>query len=90
MGNVAYSIAEGSQSRNSNRAGFWRTQLTQRAMEEPRLPTGSHPVYDHLSRVGATHSELGPPTTVINHENESKANLGGVGAFSPLRSPLPK
>jgi hypothetical protein len=63
----------------------------QRALEEPWL---AQPLFsticDHLSRVGATYNELGPPTAVINHENKSKANLGAVGDIFSIEVPSSK
>ena len=53
----------------------------------------SYSTQDHYARSGTAHSELDPPTSIINQENVpqqafSQASL--VGTISEWKFPLPK
>ena len=65
-------IIEGSQDRNSNRAGTWRQELMKRPSGAVYWlsPCGllgmlSDRTQDHQPRSGPTHNGLGPPTSIF-------------------------
>jgi hypothetical protein len=67
-------IIEGSQDRNSSRAGTWRQEMMQRPWKGAAYwlaPHGllgllSYRTQDHQPRDGTTHNGLGPPPSITN------------------------
>ena len=62
-------VTEGSEGRNSNRAGTWKQELMQRPRRSSAYwltPSGSQ---DHLPRGGTAYNGLVVPISIINQEN---------------------
>ena len=67
-------IIEGSQDKNSNRAGTWRQELTQRPWRDAAywlvspglLSLLSYRTQDYQPRDGPTHNRLDPPPLITN------------------------
>ena len=71
---ISLFIAEGSQDRNSNRAGTWRQELMQRPWRIAVYWVASHGLLsllsyrtqDHQPRDGTTHNGSDPPSLITN------------------------